>query len=64
MGGLEVRLFGQPDISYAGSPIKFAKRSATLAMLALLVLKRGRALSRESVAFTLFPDNDEASALA
>ena len=64
MGGLEVRLFGQPDIRYAGSPIKFAKRSATLAMLALLVLKRGRALSRESVAFTLFPDNDEASALA
>ena len=61
---LEIRLFGQPDIRYAGAPIKFAKRSATLSMLALLVLKRGRALSRESLAFTLFPDDDEAGALA
>lgn len=61
---LEVRLFGQPDVHVAGAPIKFAKRSTTLAMLAQLVLCRGRPLSRESLAFTLFPDSDEASALA
>jgi DNA-binding SARP family transcriptional activator/predicted ATPase len=61
---LEIRLFGQPDIRDDGTPVKFAKRSSTLAMLALLVLKGGRALSRESLAFTLFPDDDEASALA
>ncbi len=61
---LEIRLFGQPDIRYAGAPVKFAKRSATLAMLALLVLKRDRALAREALAFTLFPDHDEAGALA
>ena len=61
---LEIRLFGQPDIRYDGVPVKFAKRSATLAMLALLVLKGGRALSRESLAFTLFPDSDENAALA
>ncbi|HEY2476440.1 MAG TPA: AAA family ATPase [Candidatus Cybelea sp.] len=61
---LEIRLFGQPEILYGGVPVKFAKRSATLAMVAQLVLKRGRALSRESLAFTLFPDNDEATALA
>jgi predicted ATPase/DNA-binding SARP family transcriptional activator len=35
-----------------------------MAMLALLVLQRGQALPRESLAFTLFPDLDEASALA
>ena len=61
---LEIRLFGQPDIRYDGAPVKFAKRSATLAMLALLVLKGGRTLSRETLAFTLFPDDDEANALA
>ena len=61
---LEVQLFGQPDIRIAGAPLKFAKRSATLAMIAMLVLKRGRPVSRESLAFTLFPDRDEASALA
>jgi DNA-binding SARP family transcriptional activator/predicted ATPase len=61
---LEIRLFGQPDIRYDGAPVKFAKRSATLAMLALLVLKSGRTLSRESLAFTLFPDDDETNALA
>ncbi len=61
---LEVRLFGQADVRYAGEPVKFAKRSATLAMLALLVLKRGHEISRESLAFTLFPESDEAAALA
>ncbi|MGA8574095.1 MAG: AAA family ATPase [Candidatus Cybelea sp.] len=61
---LEVRLFGQADIRYNGTPVKFAKRSSTLAMLALLVLKRGLAVSRETLAFTLFPESDEASALA
>lgn len=61
---LEIRLFGQPDIRCDGTPVKFAKRSATLAMLAHIVLKGGRALSRESLAFTLFPDDDEVNALA
>ena len=61
---LEIRFFGQPEISYDGAPVKFAKRSATIAMLALLMLKGGRALSRQSLAFTLFPDDDEANALA
>jgi len=61
---LEVKLFGQPDIRIAGAPVKLAKRSATLAMIAMLVLKRGRPVSRESLAFTLFPDHNEANALA
>ncbi len=61
---LEIRLFGQPDVRYDGAAVKFSKRSVTLAMLALLVLKGGRALPRESLAFTLFPDDPEADALA
>jgi DNA-binding SARP family transcriptional activator/predicted ATPase len=61
---LEVRLFGQPEVRYAGAAIKFAKRSTTLAMVAQLILSRGRPLSRESLAFSLFPDSDEAEALA
>ncbi|MEO6836222.1 MAG: AAA family ATPase [Candidatus Tumulicola sp.] len=64
MGQLVVRLFGQANVSYAGVPVKFAKRSTTLAMLALIVLKRGQAISRESLAFTLFPESDEMAALA
>ncbi len=62
--GLVIRLFGHADISCDGSPLKFAKRATTLAMLAHLVLQRGRAIPRESLAFTLFPDVDEATALA
>ncbi len=59
-----MRLFGQADIRCAGAPVKFAKRSTTLTMLALLVLKRGQAVARDSLAFTLFPETDEAGALA
>jgi DNA-binding SARP family transcriptional activator/energy-coupling factor transporter ATP-binding protein EcfA2 len=61
---LDVRLFGQADIRHAGAPVKFAKRSTTLTMLALLVLKRGQAVARDSLAFTLFPETDEGGALA
>ncbi len=60
---LEVRLFGRANVSHAGAPVKFAKRSTTLAMLALLVLQRGKPVSRESLAFTLFPELDEGAAL-
>ncbi len=63
-GGLIVRLFGQADIRWNGSPLKFAKRATTLAMLARIVLQLGAPISRESLAFTLFPDADEATALS
>jgi DNA-binding SARP family transcriptional activator len=62
--GLEIRLFGNADARVAGVPVKFAKRSTTLAMLAMLVLRRGHAMTRESLAFTLFPDAEEGAALA
>jgi DNA-binding SARP family transcriptional activator len=62
--GLTIRLFGQADVSWNGAPVKFAKRATTLAMLARIVLERGKAISRESLAFALFPDLDEATALS
>jgi predicted ATPase/DNA-binding SARP family transcriptional activator len=63
-GRLDIRLFGRPAATVDGIPVKFAKRSTTLAMLALIVLQRGAAVSRESLAFTLFPEAEEAAALA
>src|SRR5580704_15911620 len=63
-GGLDIRLFGHASISFHGVPVKFAKRSTTLAMLACVLLKRGRPISRESLAYLLFPEVDEAAALA
>jgi DNA-binding SARP family transcriptional activator/energy-coupling factor transporter ATP-binding protein EcfA2 len=61
---LEIRLFGHANVSSAGVPVKFPKRSTTLAMLALLVLQRGKPMTREALAFTLFPEVDESAALA
>ncbi|MBD5604254.1 MAG: hypothetical protein IAI48_04085, partial [Candidatus Eremiobacteraeota bacterium] len=63
-GSMEIRLFGHADVSSSGVPIKFAKRSTTLAMIAYLVLRRGQSISRESLAFVLFPESDETAALA
>ncbi len=61
---VSIRLFGHADVSVAGAPVKFAKRATTLAMLALVILRRGAPISRESLAYTLFPEADESSALA
>ncbi|MBC5799576.1 MAG: AAA family ATPase [Candidatus Eremiobacteraeota bacterium] len=45
-------------------PVRFAKRSTTLALLAYLILQRGAPVARSSLAFTLFPDESEDKALA
>lgn len=64
VAGLEIRLFGHASVRWDQVPIKFAKRSVTLAMLAFLILRHGRPVSREALAFTLFPDFEETAALA
>ncbi len=63
-GQLDIRLFGHATITIDGAPVKFAKRSTTLAMIAYLVLKRGHPVSREALAYLMFPEADEATALA
>ena len=62
--GVEVRLLGQAGVTAAGKPVKFSKRTTTLAMLGFLVLRRGQSVARNALAFTLFPDEDEEAALA
>jgi DNA-binding SARP family transcriptional activator/predicted ATPase len=61
--GLELRLLGQANAFAHGTPVKLAKRATTLAMLALLALRRAQPVARNFLAFTLFPDADEETAL-
>jgi predicted ATPase/DNA-binding SARP family transcriptional activator len=60
---LEIRLLGQANALAGGVPLKFAKRTTTLAMLCLLVLRRGQPVTRTFLAYTLFPDSEEEQAL-
>jgi DNA-binding SARP family transcriptional activator/predicted ATPase len=60
---LEIRLFGQPNVLASGIPVKLARRTTTIAMLALLVLRRRQPVTRTFLAFTLFPDYEEEQAL-
>ena len=62
-GALDVRLFGQPHVTASGTPVKFARRSTTITMLAFLILRRNQPVARTFLAFTLFPDHDEEQAL-
>ncbi len=63
-GTLQVRLLGHASFARDGEPVKFAKRATTIAMLALLILRRGQPFAGTALAFTLFPDDDEEQALA
>src|SRR4029077_2514989 len=61
---LDVILFGQPHVLAAGRVLKFAKHQVSLSLLAYLVVHRGESVSRPFLAFTLFPDEAEETALA
>ena len=60
--GLRIHLLGQPRFSYAGEPYAFHSRPRALVLLAFLLLHRGAHLTRDLVAFTLWPDDSEADA--
>ncbi len=60
--GIDIHLLGQARVCVGGAPIRFAKRSSTLAMFAYLILHRYRPVPRETLAFTLFPDLPESDA--
>jgi predicted ATPase len=64
VGHLDVRLFSQASLSSDGIAIKFAKRDRTIAMLARIILLRGAPISRDALAFSIFPDDDEQTAVA
>jgi DNA-binding SARP family transcriptional activator/tetratricopeptide (TPR) repeat protein len=59
---IDVHLLGQARVCVGGVPIRLAKRGITLAMFAYLILHRDRAVPRETLAFTLFPELPESDA--
>ena len=55
----EIRLFGQPRFAVSGKPHRFSAPPRTLPLLAYLLLHRGAHLTRENIAFALWPDDSE-----
>src|SRR5689334_8960896 len=62
--GLRVHLLGQPRLFYKGAPHAFPGKRNALPLLAYLLLHRTARVGREFLAFTLWPDADEAEAMA
>ncbi len=60
---LDVFLFGQPRMVADGRALKFAKHHISMSMLAYLIVHKGEPVSRSFLAFTLFPDEPEETAL-
>lgn len=60
--GLRIHLLGQPRFFSYGEPYAFHSRPRALALLAFLLLHRGAHLTRDLVAFSLWPDDSEAEA--
>lgn len=63
-GRLDIRLFGHLEVALDGAPFKLATPRKTLAVLAYILLHRSAPVSREYLAFLLYPDDEEASARA
>ena len=57
--GLEVALFGHVRLAFDGKPFEFTAPRKTLPILAYLLLHRHAAVSREFLAFLMWPDADE-----
>jgi len=61
-GVLAIRLFGHTEMSLDGVPFKFATPRKSLQVLAYLLLHRSAPVTREYLAFVLFPDEEESVA--
>jgi predicted ATPase/DNA-binding SARP family transcriptional activator len=61
---LAVRLFGQRQLSFADQPLRFGAPVRALSLLAYLLLNRDKALARDTLAYTLWPDEPESDARA
>jgi DNA-binding SARP family transcriptional activator/Tfp pilus assembly protein PilF len=57
--GLEVALFGHVRLAFDGKPFEFGAPRKTLPILAYLLLHRNAAVSREFLAFLMWPDAEE-----
>jgi DNA-binding SARP family transcriptional activator/tetratricopeptide (TPR) repeat protein len=56
---LRIHLFGQPRFFWSGESMKFVAPPRTLPLLAFLLLNRDAHLTRDTLAFTLWPDETE-----
>jgi DNA-binding SARP family transcriptional activator/predicted ATPase len=63
-GGLQIRLLGGLQLFVHDAPIKFAAPLKAAALLAYLIIKRSRTMPRDTIAFALWPDEDETKARA
>lgn len=61
---LRIALLGHGGVLYAGSPWKLNLARRTFPLLAFLLLRRTEPVSRDLIAFTLWPDDDEEEARA
>lgn len=61
-GHLEIRLFGHVEVTLDGARFKLATPRKSLQVLAYLLLHRDAAVSREYLAFLLYPDDEESAA--
>ncbi|MBV9270226.1 MAG: AAA family ATPase [Candidatus Eremiobacteraeota bacterium] len=61
---LRIRLFGTPQFFVGDDPWRFAAPPKTLPLLAYLIVRRDKSVSRQTVAFALWPDDDEPAARA
>src|SRR5580658_6160295 len=59
---IRIALLGQPRVLSADGSQEFPLPRKTLNVLAYLILNRKRPSTRDSVAFALFPDEDEEKA--
>jgi DNA-binding SARP family transcriptional activator/tetratricopeptide (TPR) repeat protein len=63
-GRLEVRLFGHLEVALDGERFRLATPRKSLQVLAYLWLHQGAPVSREYLAFLLYPDDEESAARA
>ncbi|MEJ5224100.1 MAG: AAA family ATPase, partial [Anaerolineales bacterium] len=61
---LQIYLLGDVQIEYQGKLLPFPRRESLLRLFARLILTAGKPQSRKKLAFSLWSDVDEASALA
>jgi len=61
---LEIALFGEPRFTFEGRNHAFVAPPKALPLLVYLLLRRNTAVSRETLAGTLWPDDDEETARA
>jgi DNA-binding SARP family transcriptional activator len=59
---VRISLFGQPRVAAADESREFPLPRKTLNVMAYLVLHCGRPAARDSIAYALFPDDDEETA--